>query len=71
LISSKRILNILQNLEYGYVQQGPNVRSYGLKQAVEELNVYIQNINNSEKARTSNYKSEEDYIKYSKIKAST
>jgi|MDTC01.2.fsa_nt_gb glycosyltransferase involved in cell wall biosynthesis len=71
LISSKRILNILQNLEYGYVQQGPNARPYGLKQAVEELNIYIQNINNSEKARTSNYKSQEDYIKYSKIKAST
>ncbi len=71
LISSKRILNILQHLEYGYVQQGPSVRNYSLKEAVQELNMYIQNINNAEKARTSNYESEEDYIKYSKIKAST
>ena len=71
LISSKRILNILQHLEYGYVQQGPSVRNYSLKEAVQELNVYIENINNAEKARVSDYKSEEDYIKYSKIKAST
>jgi len=71
LISSKRILNILQHLEYGYVQQGPSVRNYSLKEAVQELNVYIQNINNAEKARVSDYQSEEDYIKYSKIKAST
>tara|TARA_B100001094_G_C18193416_1_gene808904 strand:- start:5352 stop:7022 length:1671 start_codon:yes stop_codon:yes gene_type:complete len=71
LISSKKILNILQNLEYGYCQVGPSVRNYELKDAVEELNIYIQNINNAEKARTSDYTSEEDYIQYSKIKAST
>lgn len=71
LISSKRILNILQNLEYGYLQQGPSVKNYELKNAVQELNIYIQNINSAEHARTSDYASEEDYIQYSKIKAST
>lgn len=70
LLSSNNILNMIQNIEYGYVQQGTNIREYKLEDAIKELNVYINNINNAENARISQYQSEEDYIKYSHIKAS-
>lgn len=69
-ISSISILNMIQNIEYGYVQQGTSVKEYGINDAIQELNTYINNCNNAEKARTSGYVSEEDYIRYSKIKAS-
>jgi len=69
-ISSISILNMIQNIEYGYVQQGTSVKEYSINDAIEEINTYINNCNNAEKARTSGYVSDEDYIKYSKIKAS-
>lgn len=69
-ISSISVLNMLQNIEYGYVQQGTSTKEYNITNAIEELNTYITNINNAEQARISGYSSDEDYIKYSKIKAS-
>jgi glycosyltransferase involved in cell wall biosynthesis len=68
--TSSVFLNILRHLDYGFTHNGPQISNYSVTDAINELNAIITNHNNAEKARASGYECDEDYIKYSKIKAS-
>ena len=70
MLSRMLFLDMLKDLDYGFTQNGHNVTSYNLSDALSLIKTYIDNHNSSEKARSSNITFNDDFIQYSKMKGS-
>lgn len=71
LMSSMNFLNMLKDLDYGFVQSGMSIQGYSLNDFIETINMMVQNNNSSEAARSRNESFDDDFIKYSKMKGSS
>lgn len=72
MIGSQKILELLNNSDYGFVQNGPtNISAYNFGQACEYLKTLIDNNNQSKNAIDQNIKFEEDFITYANLKNET
>lgn len=69
-ISSMLFLDMLKDLDYGFTQNGLQIANYNLSDALEVIRTYINNQNNSEKARESNIQFNDDFIQYAHMKGS-
>jgi glycosyltransferase involved in cell wall biosynthesis len=71
LMSSMFFLDMLKDLDYGFVQSGTTIDSYGLNNMEETISTYIDNINNSERVRHGKVVFNDDYLEYARIKGSS
>jgi glycosyltransferase involved in cell wall biosynthesis len=71
MISSMLFLDALKDLDYGFTQSGTQISSYNLPDILNLIRTYINNQNNSEKARSDNLKFNDDFIQYAHMKGST
>lgn len=70
--SSMIMLNMIRDLEYGFVNQGLSTEGYGVNKAVEILNTIIKNHNVGQTAKNNPDKlTREDYIDYAHMKDNT
>jgi glycosyltransferase involved in cell wall biosynthesis len=70
LLSSMFFLDMLKDLDYGFVQDGIKVSAYKKQDMESTIDTLIHNNNSSEKVRYSNTSFNDDYIEYAKIKKS-
>ena len=69
MIGSTRMLSMLRNADYGFVQNGPTqISSFNFNNIQEYINQLIINNNQAENVRNSNMKFDEDFIVYAKMK---
>ena len=69
LIGTKRVLDLLKNADYGYVQASPTqILPYKISNMYDYFQTSVNNYNQAEHIRASNTEIEEDFIIYSKIK---
>lgn len=71
MMSSMIFLNMLKDLDHGFVQSGTNIQSYSLDDAINTINTIVSNNNAVESARIRNIKFDEDFIKYAQMKGSS
>lgn len=72
VISSMVALNMIRDLDYGFVQQGMSIVPYSKKNVIKILNSIIANHNLTQEALTNQEKlAYPDFIQYSKIKQQT
>lgn len=71
LMSSMIFLNMLKDIDYGFVQMQMNIQPYSINEVLETVNTMIDNNNISEHARLSRQNIEEDFISYANMKGST
>jgi hypothetical protein len=71
MLSSMLFLDMLKDLDYGFTQNGGTVGSYSLSDSISMISTYINNHNNSEKARSSNMVFNDDFIQYAHMKGSS
>ena len=71
MVSSMLFLDALKDLDYGFTQSGTQISSYNLPDILNLIRTYINNQNNSEKARSDNLKFNDDFIQYAHMKGST
>lgn len=70
--SSMLMLNMIRDLDYGFIQQGFATEGYGADKVVEILNTIIKNHNISQTAKNNPERlSTEDYIQYAHMKDNT
>jgi glycosyltransferase involved in cell wall biosynthesis len=70
LMSSMFFLDMLKDLDYGFVQSGLAINQYSFKDAKETIETIIDNNNNSERVRHDKVEFGDDYLNYAKIKGS-
>lgn len=70
-IGSYRILELLKNADYGFMQNGMSITPYSFTNTIEYLNALINNNNNAQQAKDNNITFEEDFINYAHLKATT
>jgi hypothetical protein len=68
ILSSHKMLSILNEVDYGFQQQGMSYAEYDIEKAVEQLNIYINNHNELATVLNSNIKFNDDFIQYAKLK---
>lgn len=68
LMSSMIFLNMLRDMDYGFLQAQMNIQGYSIKDVLETVNTMINNNNVSENARISDQNIEEDFIAYANMK---
>jgi glycosyltransferase involved in cell wall biosynthesis len=71
LMSSMIFLNILKDLDYGFMQNGMQIQGYSLEDAITTINTMIDNNNAVEPVRLENIKFDDDFIRYSDMKGSS
>lgn len=71
LMSSMIFLNMLKDLDYEFVQNGMQIQSYSLEDAMTTINTMIDNNNAVEPIRLENIKFDDDFIRYSNMKGSS
>ena len=72
LLSSHRILSMLQSADYGFSATSPtNISNYSIDAIYEYVNIMVNNNNLSEEVRKNNTQMDEDFIQYAKLKHST
>jgi glycosyltransferase involved in cell wall biosynthesis len=69
LAGTKRVLDILKNVDYGYAQNGPTqITAFNISEAYQYFETMINNHNQAEKIRSENPEIDEDFIVYAKLK---
>ena len=69
LIGTKRMLDMLKNADYGYVQGSPTqISSFSIQNTYQYFDSIVSNNNQAENIRSENTEIEEDFIVYSKLK---
>ena len=71
MLSSMLFLDMLKDLDFGFVQNGGAIIDYGLSDTISMISTYISNHNSSEKARSSNVTFNDDFIQYAHMKGSS
>jgi len=71
LMSSMIFLNMLKDLDYGFMQNGMQIQGYSLEDAITTINTMIDNNNAVEPVRLENIKFDDDFIRYSDMKGSS
>lgn len=72
IASSMLMLNMIKDCDYGFVQNGLSTEGYGIKNAVDTLNMLIKNHNVSQSAKANIDKlPQEDFIAYAHMKDNT
>jgi glycosyltransferase involved in cell wall biosynthesis len=70
LLERMNILSLLRDWDYGFQIAGPmQIKGFGSKDALENLQAMIASINIAENFRNQNNLQEEDFISYAKMKA--
>ena len=69
MIGDQKILELLNNADYGFMQNGMSISAYDFEQIREFLSVYINNFNQSKQALDNNIKIQEDFIQYAELKS--
>lgn len=69
IVNSITPLNMIRDLDYGYIQNGMSINQFSRKDVVNLLNVIISNHNIAQEAMENpNRVSDEDFIKYAHLK---
>ena len=69
ILHSMTPLNMIRDLDYGYVQNGMSINQYSRKNVVDTVNTIISNHNSAQDAMSNMDKlSNEDFIKYAHLK---
>jgi glycosyltransferase involved in cell wall biosynthesis len=69
LIGTKRMLDMLKNADYGYVQGSPTqIAAFNIQNTYQYFDSIVSNNNQAENIRSENTEIEEDFIVYSKLK---
>lgn len=71
MMSSMILLNMLKDLDYGFVQSGMSIQSSTLEDTLETINTMIHNNNATETVRKEGRVFEDDFIKYANMKGSS
>lgn len=72
MIGSQKMLELLNNSDYGFAQNGPtNISAYNFNQTCEYIKTLIDNNNQSKNAIDRNIQIEEDFIAYANLKNNT
>jgi glycosyltransferase involved in cell wall biosynthesis len=71
MLSSMVLLNMLKDIDYGFIQSGMSIQASTVEDTIETINVMIHNSNASEKVRRDGMVFEDDFIKYANMKGST
>lgn len=71
-IGSYKMLEILKNADYGFVQSGPTTMSaFDFTHVIDYVNTIINNNNQAQHTKEHNVQFDEDFIKYAHLKNST
>ena len=71
-IGTYKMLNLLKEADYGFAQSGPtSINQFSFKNIEDFFSTYANNNNISEQVRSTNKSFDDDFILYSKMKAST
>lgn len=70
-LSSMTMLNLLQQIDYGFSMHGISIHKHSYKDIIEFTNTMANNVNQSESVRSQNVKFSDDFIQYAAIKAGT
>jgi hypothetical protein len=70
-MSSMIFLNMLKDIDHGFIQSGTSIETYTLNDVIETVNRIVGNNNAVESARIKNIKFDEDFIKYAEMKGSS
>jgi glycosyltransferase involved in cell wall biosynthesis len=68
---SMQMLTMLQNADYGFSVHGTNIHKHDYKDIIDFANTMVDNVNQSENARSTNIKFNDDFIEYAAIKSNT
>lgn len=69
MAGTKKVLDILKNVDYGYAQSGPTqITPFNISEAYQYFETMINNHNQAEKVRSENPEIDEDFIVYAKLK---
>ncbi len=69
ILHSMTPLNMIRDLDYGYIQNGMSINQYSRKNVVDTVNTIISNHNSAQDAMSNMDKlSNEDFIKYAHLK---
>lgn len=68
MFSSHKILTILNDIDYGFQQNGMSYHSYDINSAIEQLNILINNNNELAAVIKENITFNDDFIQYAKLK---
>lgn len=70
VIGDQKILELLNAADYGFIQNGPmQIMPYSFDNIYEYMKIYIDNINQSKKAKDDNIQFDEDFINYARLKS--
>lgn len=71
-IGSYKMLDILKNADYGFVQSGPtSMSAFDFTNVIDYVNTMINNNNQAQHTKEHNVQFDEDFIKYAHLKNST
>jgi glycosyltransferase involved in cell wall biosynthesis len=70
-MSSMFMLDMCEDASYGFSQNGMSIQGFSYKEAMNNINVLINNHNQAEKVRSDNIKFNDDFIKYAELKVSS
>lgn len=71
MMSSMVLLNMLKDLDYGFVQAGMTIQGSTLEDTIETINTMIHNNNATESVRKEGRVFEDDFIRYANMKGSS
>jgi len=70
-MSTMFMLDMCKDASYGFSQNAMNIQGFSYKDAINNINVLINNHNQAEKVRSDNIQFPDDFIKYADLKVSS
>lgn len=70
-IGSYRVLELLKNADYGFINNGPtSIAPFNYNNIIEYMKTVINNNNQSQDVKNNHYKFQDDFVQYAHLKAS-